>query len=296
VIQAGDEAVRRGVCAFLSELDAEFALLSSGQVEPGAHVDRILRRMIAPPFLTDVAANSDRAQPVVSVVLPTRDRAIPIVEAIASVQGQSFANWELIVVDDGSRDRTAEAVAPFLIDRRIRYVAQEPRGHCAARNRALELSRGALTAYLDSDNLWYPNFLAAAVAVLDAFPETDCVYGALVTQAHNESAGALLFEDFNRDRLLERNYIDLNTVVHRSKLVKVHGGFDEALTRLVDWDLLLRFTRDKPARRAPVLAAQYRALDDQRVTLTQPLEPNYDAIRRKWPNVVLSPSSPSAAR
>jgi hypothetical protein len=137
-------------------------------------------------------------------------------------------------------------------------------------------------AYLDSDNLWYPNFLAAAVTVLRAYPDCDCIYGALVSKEHVEPPRTILFERFDRGRLLRENYVDLNTLVHRRTLTETHGGFDESLDRLVDWDLLLRFTQDKPARRVPVLAAHYRIVDDLRVSVTRPHAPNFEAIRRKW--------------
>jgi glycosyltransferase involved in cell wall biosynthesis len=277
-----DEILRHNICAFLAEIDAELASLAIDQENFSARLDEIKRLMVAPPFLTDGTAASDLPPPVVSVVLPTRNRAGVICDAIASVQAQSFANWELIVVDDGSRDNTSDVVSEFLADPRIRYVAQDFSGHSAARNCALRLSRGSLVAYIDSDNLWYPHFLSAAVAVLTSFQDVDFVYGALVSEAHFEHPRTILFEDFDWERLLRQNYVDLNTVVHRKTLTEAYGGFDEMLNRLVDWDLLLRLTRDKPARRVPVLAAHYRVVDDQRVSVTCPFEPNYAAIQRKW--------------
>jgi hypothetical protein len=62
--------------------------------------------------------------------------------------------------------------------------------------------------------------------------------------------------------------------------METYGGFDEGLK--VDWDLLLRMARENPAFRVPVLAAQYRVVDDQRVSVTCPFQSNHDAIRRKW--------------
>jgi glycosyltransferase involved in cell wall biosynthesis len=275
-------------------VDAELALVAVDHAvdhdDYGLRVEQIKRLITAPSFLTGAKiysktyseTYSDLAPPAVSIVLPTRDRAGCIRDAITSVQAQSFPNWELIIVDDGSRDNTSDIVAEFLVDRRLRYVAQDFSGHSAARNHALRLSRGELIAYIDSDNLWYPHFLDAAVTALALFYDVDCVYGALVTDVHFAPPRTILFDDFDWDRLLRGNYIDLNTIVHRRTLTETYGGFDEGLDRLVDWDLLLRLTRDKPARRVPVLAAHYRIVDDQRVTVTRPLEPNYAAIQRKW--------------
>ena len=222
------------------------------------------------------------ASPVVSIVLPLRNRAQGVVQAIASVQAQRFTDWELIVVDDGSTDGSAQAVASFTADPRIRYFLQAHRGAAGARNRALGEAGGALIAYLDSDNLWYPDFLAVAVAAFAADPVLQCAYGALVSDVHFLTGERILFQSFDRKRLLERNFIDINTFVHRQEMVAKHGGFDEALTRLIDWDLVLRYTRDAPARRLPVLAARYRVLDDQRITTVSPVGPNYFRVRQKW--------------
>src|SRR5207342_1470562 len=105
---------------------------------------------------------------------------------------------------------------------------------------------------------WFPGFLAGAVAALAEDPGTDLVYGVLATEVHGAGRMQLLFEPFERARLERGNYIDLNVVVHRRALYEAHSGFDESLERLVDWDLLLRYTAQATARALPVLAARYR--------------------------------------
>jgi len=227
--------------------------------------------------------------PAVTVVMPTWNRAALVGAAIRSVQAQHFADWELIVVDDGSADRTDQVVRGFAADARIRYVRTEHVGMSAARNIALAQARGAILAYLDSDNVWYPGFLAAAVGTFAAEPEVDCLYGALVTD-DAFGPGRLLFEPFDRARLERSNYIDTNVFMHRRVLIERHGDFDLALNRLDDWDLVLRYTADKPPYRLPVLAARYRMMDSIRVTETQPIAPAEAHIRRK---LALAPA-PSA--
>jgi glycosyltransferase involved in cell wall biosynthesis len=91
----------------------------------------------------------------------------------------------------------------------------------------------------------------------------------------------LLFEPFERARLERGNYIDLNVVVHRRSLYEAHGGFDEGLERLVDWELLLRYTAQVPARALPVLAARYRVRDAQRISDIVPAGPSWLAIRKR---------------
>ncbi|MEO6030183.1 MAG: glycosyltransferase [Candidatus Binatia bacterium] len=275
---------RREIEARLADVDA--VLGCSSWFGRKAALRRVHRLALSPAFAA-MLTPTGVASPAVSVVLPTRNRAGIVREAIATVQAQTFRDWELIVVDDGSTDATADVVRPFLADARIRYVAQVFAGHAVARNRGVREARGSLIAYLDSDNLWYPSFLAASVVALAAYPDADCVYGVLLTDAHatpSRAAPGVLFEAFDRRRLLEENFIDINTLVHRCALVAAYGGFDESLERLVDWDLVLRYTEHTPPRRIPVLAARYRIRDGQRVTVTRPLEPSLSAIRRKWPS------------
>jgi len=219
--------------------------------------------------------------PAVTVVMPTWDRGAIIGAAIRSVQVQRFPDWELIVVDDGSTDGTAETMAQFATDARIRYVVLPHGGQCVARNHALRLAKGEIVAYLDSDNVWYPDFLAAAVSLFAARPDVDCAYGAMITDAHRPGE-RLLFRPFDRNHLLVRNFIDMNTFVHRRRLFERYGGFDEALNSLIDWDLILRYTAHAPAYRLPILAARYRVVDDKRVSVMGDYGRERAVIYDKW--------------
>jgi len=231
----------------------------------------------------DIASTSYQSvpfpSPAVSVIMPTWNRAPVVGAAVRSVQAQHFSDWELIVVDDGSTDDTATVLASFAPDTRIRYIRLPHAGHSAARNHAQKISKGSLIAYLDSDNLWYPSFLAAAVSVFAARADVNCAYGAMITDAHWER---ILFDPFDRERLVVENYIDLNTFVHRRALIDQFGGFDEELPALVDWDLILRYTAHTPAYRLPVLAVRYRVMDSKRVSVARPNDLIVEKIRRKW--------------
>ena len=170
-------------------------------------------------------------------------------------------------------------MASFAADPRIRYIKQPHTGQCAARNHGQRVAQGALIAYLDSDNLWYPGFLAAAVPVFATRKDVDCVYGAKIT----DFPGLRIeFESFDRDRLISQCFISMSTIIHRCALIDRFGGFDEQLSSLEDWDLILRYTAHKPPYRLPVLAVRYRVMDDNRVTLTRPTGSDAEKIRRKW--------------
>jgi hypothetical protein len=219
--------------------------------------------------------------PAVSVILPTYNRAGFVGEAIESVRAQVFTEWELIVVDDGSDDNTQDLVASFLSDHRISYVRQEKSGSSTARNRGLDATKAPLVAYIDSDNLWYPDFLYCAVDYLATHPDIDLVYGALVTDLHGLDGSNVLWRPFDRTALVAANFIDTNVIVHRRELLAKYENWDPRLSRVNDWDLVLRFTVDKPAYPLPVLAAYYRSCDKIRVTDIAPVEDEFSIVREK---------------
>jgi glycosyltransferase involved in cell wall biosynthesis len=242
-------------------------------------VETLLTEAIVP---TPVAAPAAAGEPPeVSIVMPVYNRARFAPQAIDSVLRQSHADWELLIVDDGSEDDLAGAIAPYLADPRIRLLREPHRGSTAARNAALRGARGAVIAYLDSDNLWAPNFLSLAADALRRDPEVDLVYGVLSSAHHGLGDHVLLFRPFDREALLEANYIDMNVVVHRASLVQRFGGFDEALSRMVDWDMMLRYSEHRPAQGIPALAARYRVVDSLRITDNAPVWPNLVMIRAK---------------
>lgn len=104
----------------------------------------------------------------ISIIMPTYNRADTIVRAVESVEAQTFEDWELVVVDDGSTDGTRDLLAGR--DPRIRVVSQENRGVAGARNRAFREARGDLLAFLDSDDALTPHHLELASAFFAAHP------------------------------------------------------------------------------------------------------------------------------
>src|SRR5436190_17168642 len=111
--------------------------------------------------------------PRVSIVLPTYNRADALARAIASVERQSFGDWELVIVDDGSTDGTAGMLRG--LDARVRVVRQANAGVYAARNAGIRAGRSDLVAFLDSDDEWLPQHLELAVGFLDASPNEQMV-------------------------------------------------------------------------------------------------------------------------
>ena len=178
--------------------------------------------------------------PSVSVVVPTFQRRELVGKAVASVLAQTYRDFELIVVDDGSTDGTREALAG--LDGRLRYEWQENAGVAAARNRGLELSRAPIVAFLDSDNRWLFDHLDLLVAVLDRHPEavlaTTCPRFTIGGDERAEDSR--LHDHWPRVFTYGRHAGFISGVAIRREAVETVGGFDERFRVGEDTDLFVR--------------------------------------------------------
>jgi len=120
------------------------------------------------------------ARPTVTIVLPTYNRASFLSDAFASIERQTFSDWELVIVDDGSTDQTKAVVARFADSHahRVRYLFQSNRGPAAARNLGVHQAIGSYVAFFDSDDIWLPEYLARGAGALDANADIDWVFSA----------------------------------------------------------------------------------------------------------------------
>jgi glycosyltransferase involved in cell wall biosynthesis len=140
--------------------------------------------------------------PLISVIVPFLDVAPFFAEAIESVRAQTYSNWELLLCDDGATDRSSD-IARAYAERepeRIRHLVHDGPAHqgaSAARNLGLRHARGELIALLDGDDVWLPAKLAEQVAILQAHPEADALYG--LTELWHSWTGAAA--DAGRDEL-----------------------------------------------------------------------------------------------
>jgi glycosyltransferase involved in cell wall biosynthesis len=189
-------------------------------------------------------ASSNESHPAVSIIIPAYNRARYVAEAMESVFAQTFKDYEVLVVDDGSTDNTQTALEPYM--GRIRYVRQENRGVAAARNRGIREAQGEFIAFLDSDDLWEA---AALKTLLDAFQEKDVAVSAsanrLIQKDGNPTGG---FEKkrspgpyFTTRSLLERDFC-LPGHVCRMTCFASCGFFDESLRVGSDLDMWLRLS------------------------------------------------------
>jgi glycosyltransferase involved in cell wall biosynthesis len=203
-----------------------------------------------------------KASPRVSIILPSRNRVRLLPRAIESILLQTYRNWELWIIDDGSSDGTAEMVKRRFPDSRIHLLRTEGVGVCAARNLGLKEASGKFIAYLDSDNAWTPKYLELMLCELER-SGAESAYAVLkIYECLPEGKAPIFYyfyrqEPFNYDELKLSNFIDMNIFVHRKYLLDRLGGFDVRLRRAVDWDLVLRYTRDHTASFANFVGALY---------------------------------------
>lgn len=227
---------------------------------------------------TRAAAPELDPPPLVSVVMPTRDREGVLGAAIDAVLAQTWAHLELLVVDDGSTDGTADLVRGYA-DERVRYLPLVASGVSRARNVGLDAARGRYVAYLDSDNTWVPHHLEVMVAFLTT-EGLRAGFGAI--ELHREDGVHYRGAPVHLAALRERNYIDLNSLVHERGLIDEVGGFDERLRRVVDWDLVLRISDVTDLGYAPFVSAIYDDRQDRGDRITYGESPGYvDVVRSR---------------
>ena len=189
-------------------------------------------------------------RPRVSVVVPAYNSAHFIEATLQAALGQTFRDLELLVVDDGSTDFTADVVRGVMArDPRVRLFVQAHRGLSAARNHAIAAAQGDLIALLDHDDLWHPEKLALQVALLDAHDDVGVVscYSAVIDEDHR-CLGWQFGGDANGDvyaEMLEWDMVSGGSVaLIRRAALETNGSFDETLTLREDWDLRIRLARD----------------------------------------------------
>jgi len=186
----------------------------------------------------------------VTVIIGTYNRASLLSHAIDSVLRQTFRDWELLVVDNGSKDHTRTVVTSYR-DTRIRYILNDkPTGSCAApRNIAIQQAQGYYVALLDDDDIWYPDKLGVCVRELEMHPQAALVCHAQRVVRDGRFVTVNVWGPWSHDmyeRLLyERNCLSPGAVVIRTEILRRVGGFDvrEAYLGCDDYDLWIRLAR-----------------------------------------------------
>lgn len=228
-----DESARRAVA------QRGFERMADRAIAP------LLRPLLEGPF------GLPRRVPQVSVIVPTRDRPEFLARALDSIRTQTFPSFEVIVINDGGTD-----VAPVMD--RMRAAGMDltlvshptPLGQAAARNTGIRSARGAWIAYLDDDDLYYPEHLQTLVEALQA-SGAQVAYTDSMRAIEKEVNGVwvalgrelAMSHDFDREHFLRDNLTPVNNVMHARRCWEEVGPQDETLPVLEDWDFWIRLSR-----------------------------------------------------
>lgn len=192
--------------------------------------------------------------PTVSVLIPTYNRSCLVTKAIESVLAQTFTDYEIIIVDDGSTDDTLKQLKPY--QDRIRYVYQENRGVSAALNKGISVARGKWLSVLASDDLWLPTKLERQFEALKTLGNefgacfTDCLFqgdpeirlSAFEQAGLNSKSEFSALEDPVKYVLARYAAIYVQSLLVKRSLLEEIEGFDESMVVAEDTDLLFRLT------------------------------------------------------
>jgi len=214
-----------------------------------------------PPRKTD--------DPSVSIVMATYNRNMWLPESIESVLNQTFKDLELIIVNDGGTDEAGE-IARGYGDSRIRYAWREHGGLAAALNTGLARCRGKYVAFLDDDDIYYPEHIAGLAETLENHPNTVLAYSDYnwVRQEYNENSYTVTGakqkggQEFDPDLLHSRNYVVTVSAMARRDAIEKAGGFNESLLYCVHWDLWIRLSRLGGFIHVPEVTCENRHRED----------------------------------
>jgi len=188
--------------------------------------------------------------PKISVILPTYNRGNLLPRAIQSVLNQTYQDFELILVDDGSMDNTEEVVKSFGKEKGIVYLKHKKnRGAPAARNTGIKVAKGEYIAFQDSDDEWLPDKIEKQIKI---FEHSEKIVGVVYSgfwkikddrKIYIPSKGIAKKEGSILKGLLWENFVGLPTAMVRVEVFNKMGTFDELLPQLQDWELWIRFSK-----------------------------------------------------
>lgn len=180
----------------------------------------------------------------VSVIIPSYNAAEYVKEAVDSALRQTYSEVEVVVVDDGSTDKTKQALAPYIGKKQIKYIYQDNKGLAGARNTGIKNSSGEYIAFLDADDLFLPEKIEEQVRIFEDNRSYGVCYSDLL---HFDEVGNFYHHRYKYpsgnifEPLLHRQFMNPLTVMVRKEIFDQYGYFDEKLHRSEDWDLWLRW-------------------------------------------------------
>jgi glycosyltransferase involved in cell wall biosynthesis len=199
-------------------------------------------------------------KPLVSIITPSWNSAAFIEQTILSVINQTYNNIEYIVIDGGSSDNTLEIINKYSDS--IAYLVSEPdNGMYHAINKGISLANGQIVAYLNSDDLYYPNSLSKVVKIFNDNPSADLVYGNLdFIDAAGNKLFTQIYPSFNWSRFVSANFamIGQPSAFWRKGLIEEIGLFDETMKMASDFDFFIRAGKDAKLLHVQEILAAFR--------------------------------------
>lgn len=186
----------------------------------------------------------DKQQPLVSIITPCYNQGQYLAESIDSVLTQTYPNWELLIVDDGSTDNSAEVAKTYTAkDTRVHYIYQPNAGPSAARNHGVHESKGKYIQFLDGDNKLASRCIELAVEHMENNEETVVFYSRVHYFGVRNDEFVIRWTGYAD--LLCVNSIDCCCMVRRTDFNRI-GGFDEQMRGYEDWEFFIRLLYGRP--------------------------------------------------
>lgn len=209
--------------------------------------------------------------PKVSVIIPTYNRADTLKDTIQSVLEQTYKDYEIIIIDDGSTDNTKNVVDFFLqIDQKIKYIFQENYGYPGySRNKGIKIATGDFIAFLDDDDIWLKDKLSIQVPILEMNNDVGIVHGeAILFNSHGTIRETKHFKSLplrtDYTSLFMGNHVLCLTALVRRECINKVGLFDSNLSHSQDYELWLRISRFWKILKLNEVLAMYRVHEDNR--------------------------------
>lgn len=219
-------------------------------------------------YLSGIVENKEN--PLVSIIFPVYNYKEHVLDAIKSVLNQSYANFELIIIDDNSDDGTVNLLNS-INDEKIRiFLNNTHEGLSFCRNKALTESKGDYIFYLDMNNFWEVNYLKSMMGAFFELPDADAIYsGQLIYDENWKKMKSVIFGSYNKTLLFNKNYISLSSFAHKNKFAK-NIFFDESVNSLEDWNFILEYSNDSKMFSVPILQSKtnnFGSIDKESVRL-----------------------------
>jgi glycosyltransferase involved in cell wall biosynthesis len=208
----------------------------------------------------------DNNQPLVSIILPVFNNESELSKTIESVLNQSYDNYELIIVDDASEDKTSTLLNSIEESNVQIFINDERKGISFCRNFALNKANGEYIFYIDIGNEWCEEYLKTMMGAFLELSDAEAIYSGQLIYDHDwNKVSGIMFGTYNKSLLYNRNYISLSAFAHKKSLI-YEIQFEESLYTLEDWHFILNVSKNHKMYSIPVLQSKtnFESHDDEK--------------------------------